>query len=344
MRTPLYAIHQSLGAKMIDFAGWEMPVQYKGIIEEHTAVRTHAGIFDVSHMGRIAVEGEDAERFCDFVLTNTIEGKKDQAAVYGVLCREDGTSIDDVIIFRHSPSRCSVVSNASNRERVFEHLQTLSKTWKVNVTAPFREEGILAVQGPASLSIAEILFPGISEMAVMTVKETPAYILSRTGYTGEKGFEIFVPFADLESFWNKLTTLGIVPVGLGARDTLRLEKGYALYGHELSDTIAPTESVSSWSVKLKKSDFIGKKSLESSIYKRKQYGIVLQEAGVARADCPVYQNGTQIGLITSGSFSPTLKKSIAIAMTDKAMQHGDIVDVGIRDRRVKAVVVPLPFI
>ncbi|MFA6915607.1 MAG: glycine cleavage system aminomethyltransferase GcvT [Parachlamydiales bacterium] len=343
MQTPLYPIHAALGAKIIDFSGWEMPIQYQSILEEHKAVREHAGIFDVSHMGRISVMGPDAELFCDFVSTNTIAHKKDGQAIYTVLCREDGTAIDDVIILRHSPQNCSVVSNASNRERVLSHLQVSAKDFNVAINSPYTNEGILAIQGPSSLTIASKLFPETASLAPMTSIKTAGLLISRTGYTGEKGIEIFVPFSQLKEIWDLFIQEGVVPVGLGARDTLRLEKGYALFGHELSDTTQPTETVSAWAVKLTKENFIGKQALLKESSGRHQYGIILDEPGIARAGCPVVMQGNQIGEVTSGTFSPTLKKSIAIVMVHHVLQAGDKIEVNIRDKPCRATVVQLPF-
>lgn len=343
MQTFLYPNHVALGAKIVDFYGWEMPIQYTGILEEHRAVREHAGVFDVSHMGRISINGPDAERFCDFVSTNNIMNKKDGQAIYSVLCREDGTAIDDIIVFRHSHDNCSIVSNASNRERVFTHLQAVSKDFAVEVKNPFLKEGILAVQGPASLEIVSKLLPTANSLTPMTCTFADGLLISRTGYTGEKGVEIFAYPDRLKELWEDLLKLSVLPIGLGARDTLRLEKGYALYGHELSDTIQPIESVSSWAVKLSKENFIGKKALEANKNRRHQYGIILDDPGIARADCLVSQKGQPIGIVTSGTFSPTLKKSIAIVMVHPVLVPGDKVDISIRSKECQATVVQLPF-
>ncbi len=346
MRTLLYDEHASLGAKIVSFAGWDMPLQYTGVIEEHHAVRTRAGLFDVSHMGRISVKGPDAEAFCDELCTNTITGKKDRSAIYGVLCRENGTAIDDVIVLRHAQDRCSIVSNASNRERVFKHLQERSSGWKVEVSPAYLQEGILALQGPLSREMASAIFPEAAALPAMSSFEQGHWIISGTGYTGEKGIEIFAPHEDLLALWRRLLDLGAAPVGLGARDTLRLEKGYALYGHELSDEIAPIESVSAWSVKLNKPHFIGKEALaalSASGKKRAQYGVVLEDAGIARAEYTVQQHGNSIGVVTSGGFSPSLKKSIALVMVRAQLQPGDEVEILIRGKPCKGRVVPLPF-
>lgn len=343
MQTPLYPIHVSLGAKIVDFAGWEMPIQYHSILEEHKAVREHAGIFDVSHMGRIAIQGPDAEILCDYLSSNTILHKRDGLAIYTVFCREDGTAIDDVIVLRHSSDNCSVVSNASNRDRVLAHIYEHAKKYNVKVDAPFKEEGILAVQGPQSLTIISELFPDSAALKPMTSLTTDGLLISRTGYTGENGVEIFAPFTRLNQLWNAITQKGVQPVGLGARDTLRLEKGYALYGHELGDNIQPTESVSAWAVKLTKDDFIGKKALENNLQKRHQYGAILNDPGIARAECPVLFANKPIGTVTSGTFSPTLKKSIAIIMSHHPLKPDDNIDIIIRDKPCRATIVQLPF-
>ncbi len=342
-KTALYSAHKALGAKIVDFHGWEMPLQYTGILEEHKAVREAVGVFDVSHMGRIEISGPEAEQFIDRLTTNVITGKKEQQAIYSVLCRKDGTSIDDVIVLRHSPVSCSVVSNASNRERVFQHISSLAK--KVIVTPSYMQEGILAVQGPQSLSIVEEYFPELKDIPSMRCLKLKQGILSRTGYTGEKGIELFASFEEIERFWKWLMSKGVKPVGLGARDTLRLEKGYALYGHELSDTIAPTESVSAWAVKLQKETFLGKEALiELEKKKRHQYGVVLEDPGIARAECKVFKGEEPIGVVTSGTFSPSLKKSICIVMVTPELAVGDIINIHIRDKPCRAHIVQLPFL
>jgi len=355
MHTVLYENHRALGAKIIDFGGWEMPVQYKGIIEEHQAVRKHVGIFDVSHMGRIYVEGLGAEALLDYLSTNQIAGKKDGTATYTVWCTDSGMCVDDLIIYRESSSKFFIVVNAGNREKDLRHLLHYSVTRDVIINDRFNEDGILALQGPDALPLISKLFPNaqsLKSMHFITENfENENIVISQTGYTGAGGVEIYATNAVIVKLWEKLLDagkeFGIEPVGLGARDTLRLEMGFALYGHELSETIAPTETVSSWTIKWNKPDFLGKhalESLEKTKKKRREYGIVLTGKGVIREGYPVFQHGKQIGRVTSGTFSPSLQHSIAIVLVDNNLNIGDSVDIQIRQNLCPAKVVHLPFI
>lgn len=349
MKTILADEHAKLGAKIIDFSGWLMPVSYKGIIAEHLAVRQKAGIFDVSHMGRISIQGPEAEQFLDFLSTNAIAQKKDNTATYTVFCNEEGGCIDDVIVYRFSAQNYFIVANASNREKDLAHLKKYASSFKVEIQPLFHEEGILAVQGPAVAPILTPLFPEAADLKPMHFSNVQykghALILSRTGYTGAGGFELYAKNPLILQLWKELIEKGIEPCGLGARDTLRLEMGYALYGHEINEDIAPTESVSAWTVKWDR-DFLGKKALEkleNSLTKRAEYGILLQGNGIAREGYPVFKNDVPIGKITSGTHSPTLNKAIAIALVKGKLQIGESVDVQIRQNLCQATVVPLPF-
>jgi aminomethyltransferase len=345
MKTALYDSHVALGAKMVPFSGWEMPLQYEGIILEHLAVRTKVGIFDVSHMGRIEVSGPDAERFLDFLATNHIAGMVDGQVVYTVLCGENGGSIDDVLIYREDPTHFFVVVNAGNREKDLNHLRFHSKNFQVKMTPRYLEDGILAIQGPLAKDVVAALFPMAHEIKPMHFVKTKDLVLSRTGYTGADGFEVYGSNEVIKGLWESFLELGVKPVGLGARDTLRLEKGYALYGHELSDTIAPTESVAKWTVKGDK-DFLGRKALEElerSDHKRSAYGAILIDPGIAREGYEVYQDGEKIGSVTSGTMSPTLHRPIALILVNHQLKRGDRVDIKIRDRLSSAEIVSLPF-
>lgn len=351
LRTALYDRHCALGAKMVDFSGWKMPVQYQGIISEHHAVRNAVGVFDVSHMGRILVQGEDAETFLDYISTNKITGKPDLSATYTVWSNATGVCVDDVIVYKINATHFFVIANAGNRQKDLEHLKNESKAFKVSVRDCFATEGILAVQGPKAVLLMSKLFPEASKMQAMhfceTAYEGTKLIVSHTGYTGAGGFEVYAPNAVIIKLWDQLIGQGAVPIGLGARDTLRLEMGYALYGHEISDTIAANESVSAWTVKWNKPAFLGKESLEKiekSADKRAEYGVILQEPGIARAGYEVFQNGICIGIVTSGSHSPTLNQAIAIILVSTKLQENDQVDIQIRQKRCKAKVVKLPFV
>ncbi|MBA3957255.1 MAG: glycine cleavage system aminomethyltransferase GcvT [Parachlamydiaceae bacterium] len=353
MKTVLYDAHVALGAKMVEFGGWAMPLYYQSISSEHLAVRKAVGIFDVSHMGLVLVQGANAESFLDYLGTNAIVGKADFTATYTVLCHPDGGCVDDVIVYKRDPTHYFLVVNAANREKDLKHLQQYSKSFQVKVTDLYADWGILSIQGPRAEELICHFFPQAKEIGPMHFRlikyENHEIILSHTGYTGAGGFEIYAPNEVILDFWSQFLdkgkAIGIVPVGLGARDTLRLEMGFALYGHELTDEIAPTESVAAWTVK--KHNFVAKEvldKLESSGNKRKQYGVVMQDPGIARAGYGVFQNGVQIGVVTSGTHSPSLNKAIAIVMVQEELEVGEEVAIEIRQKRCRAQVVALPFI
>jgi aminomethyltransferase len=343
MKTMLYDRHLQLQAKMVEFAGWEMPVEYQGIIQEHKSVREKVGIFDVSHMGRILIEGKEAEKFLDFLSTNVIAGKPDGLGIYTVWCQENGGSVDDCIVYKKNNESFFIVVNASNRTKDLEHIKKHAEAFDVSVT-PRYEDGILAVQGPLASSVVGKIFGEDKlpkKMHFVTLSE--GVILSATGYTGSGGYEIYASKEMTQTLWDKFIALGVVPVGLGARDTLRLEMGYALYGHELSEDIPPTESVSSWTVHLSKDDFLGKKALEQRGVTHFQYGIILKGPGIAREHYEVFRQNEKIGDVTSGTMSPSLQKAIAIISVNVPLAVGDRVEVQVRKNRVEAEVVALPF-
>jgi len=341
MRTALYERHKTLGAKMVDFNGWEMPVQYKGIIAEHHAVRNAVGMFDVSHMGRIVIQGEDAEPFLDFLSTNKIAGKPDFTATYTVWSNSHGGTVDDVIVYKKDSHHFFVIVNAGNRHKDLEHLVSQRKNYRVTIEDKFKDEGILAIQGPLALETFAKIIPEVKNLKSMHFLVHGDMILSGTGYTGSGGLEVYAPHQIVVSLWDQLIKLGVEPIGLGARDTLRLEMGYALYGHELSDTISPKESVSSWTIKNK--NYFGKDTLENKNH-RQAYGVILADKGIAREGYPVFKDGSQIGVVTSGTLSPTLNKAIAIVLVDGKVTLGDSVDIKIRQNFVKAHIVELPFL
>lgn len=356
MRTPLFAKHQALGAQFVDFGGWEMPLQYRGIREEHQAVRTRVGLFDVSHMGRIAIEGPDAEAFMDYVAANKIAGKPAHSATYTVLCSSTGGCVDDTIIYCIDPHHYFMIANASNRQKDLAHLQENAQKFNVNIIPCFENEGILSIQGPeAGFIVSAIFHESKRFIKPMQFIETDylghKLFLSTTGYTGAGGFEIYAHNEILVSLWDVLLQYGaphgIVPVGLGARNTLRLEMGYALYGHEIDDTIAPIESVAAWSVKLDKPDFLGKEALialEHSSKKRAPCAVLLKDAGVMRDNYLLFKDGEQIGKITSGGYSPSLNQSIGLALTHTHFHAGQPVEVQIRKQMAAAEIVNIPFI
>ncbi|SCA62828.1 Aminomethyltransferase [Chlamydiales bacterium SCGC AG-110-P3] len=352
-RTALYDRHVALGAKITDFAGWEMPVQYRGVMLEHRAVREQVGIFDVSHMGRVFIEGADAERYLDYLSTNVIAGKRDGIAIYTVFADADGGSIDDAIIYRYNAEKFCIVVNAGNRQQDLAHFQSVATDFDVTVRDQYATDGILAVQGPSAAAVVGAVLPEATEikpMRFVTVDYKGEEVaLARTGYTGSNGFEIASDNEMIVALWDQILAegaeYGIEPIGLGARDTLRLEAGFALYGHELSREIGACESVSAWTVKFDKADFLGKEALKhtAEVSRRHQYGAILLDRGIARQGYPVLRNGEQIGSVTSGTHAPTLDKAIAIVMVEDTLQVGDKIEIQIRDRCVSAEIVKLPF-
>lgn len=355
MKTLLYDIHKTLGAKLVDFCGWEMPIQYQSIIHEHHVVRNQVGLFDVSHMGRIIVEGSDALPFLNYLSTNDLSNKADGTATYTVWCAENGSCIDDLIIYQESSTKFFMIVNASNREKDLTHLQDYATNYNVTVTPKYEDEGIFALQGPKAEIVLAKLFPevvSLKHMHFTTVSYKNQYLLiARTGYTGTDGFELYIPNELVIGIWNQLLELGksegIEPIGLGARNTLRLEMGYALYGHELSDSIAATESVSTWTIKWGKPDFLGKKALEmlkNGSAQRHEYGVILVDKGIARDGYLVFHKGQEIGYVTSGTLSPTLNQSIAIILVTEKLQLDDRIEIKIRQDMCQARVVPLPFL
>jgi len=355
MRTPLYDKHVALGAKIVPFADWEMPLTYEGVVAEHMAVRDAVGLFDVSHMGRLIVTGTDAEKFLNFLSTNKIADRPDHSATYTVWANKEGGSVDDTIVFREGVNRFFVVANAGNRAKDRQHLLEHAENFNVSVTDRYQAEGILAVQGPNSKVVLHEVLPGSWELKPMSFMiadfQGHEITVSRTGYTGEHGYELFAPHSILPALWDRLMAVGeeygMQPCGLGARDTLRLEAGYALYGHELDDRIAATESVSAWTVKWKKGPFLGQGALlrlQDSKDKRSQHGICLIDRGVPREGCRVYKDGEVIGAVTSGSFSPYLKTGIAIVMVSGDLAIDEKVEVEVRSKRLPGRVVKLPFV
>lgn len=354
MKTALYERHVALNARIGAFAGWEMPLYYKGVLAEHFAVRRAVGLFDVSHMGLIEITGQDAEVFLDYVSTNLMVSRPDFTAIYTVLSSETGGSIDDAVVFRVQPDHFFLVTNAINRQTDLEHLKKHAKGYRVSIQPLFETHGILALQGPRARAVVTRLLGYEPRLNVMqfTMKDYAGekLLISRTGYTGSFGYEFIGTTKVIVQLWDALLEVGkeegLEPAGLAARDMLRLEGGYALYGNELSLDIAPTESVSEWTVRWKKASFLGRESLirlETSPKKRFQKGIVLLEKGIPRKGYPVYKQGRRIGVVTSGTHSPCLGHGIAIIMTTGALAFGEKVEVDVRGNRLTGEVVKLPF-
>ena len=337
--TPLNHIHRALGAKMVDFGGWDMPVQYSGIIAEHTAVRTRAGLFDVSHMGQCEVAGEQALEAMQFLMANNMDIPNNKA-VYTAMCNQKGGIVDDLIIYRMSQWRYYIILNASNAEKDVAWIKEHATEFEVKVTDLSGFTAQLALQGPESEKILQQLTElELSKIKTFWVAEgkvggIPA-IIGRTGYTGEDGFEIYVDAERAEELWKSIMEKGkqsgLLPIGLGARDSLRLESGLMLYGNELDEETSPLEAAIAWTVDMGK-DFLGKGALAANPPGRKMVGFELLERSVARhGDLVVSASGERIGIVTSGIFSPTLKKPLGLLMLDSPA-HMNISNPGIRIR------------
>jgi aminomethyltransferase len=355
--TPLANAHRKAGARMVDFAGWNMPVQYKSIIQEHTAVRTKVGVFDVSHMGEFIVKGEDAAKFVQYAIANDINRLKEpNCALYTQMVRPDGGTVDDLIVYRRTDDFLLVV-NASNIQKDWDWLKShCNKFSNVSMTDISDETGLLALQGPHAVQLlADIAGDWVPQQKSFSYGEAVIdgnkISFGRTGYTGEDGFEIFVSAGKAEWLWNLLlergAQYGIEPCGLGARDTLRLEAGLPLYGHELDDETSPLEAGLGWSVKLDKGDFLGRDALAS----QKQNGlkkqcVCLKAEGKAlpRQGYGVCADGKQIGQVTSGSQGIFVGYPIAFAFVPPAQAKvGQALSIAIRDSQVPAAVVQRPW-
>ena len=318
LKTTLYDCHDKLGAKLVPFAGFLMPLQYSGIIDEHKHVRSKVGLFDVSHMGEFIVSGKNAKQFLQNVTINDISALKPGKAQYSALCNESGGIIDDLLIYDLSDHYMLVV-NASNIEKNFKWLEKhlLSEVILKDVSGNM---GLLAIQGPLSRDILEGFYPDINSLKYYEtlMPDSDGTIVARTGYSGELGFEIYVSNDKIVDLWNKLLDASehIRPVGLGCRDSLRLEMGYCLYGHELNESINPIESGLSWITKLD-TDFIGSKFLADISIEKKLVPLVLKDRAIPRAEYKIFDdNDNEIGFITSGAMSPSLKFGIALAYID----------------------------
>ena len=347
--TPLYDDHKELGARLVDFAGWEMPVQYSGIKAEHSAVRESAGLFDVSHMGEVVFHGPDAEAAVQRLVTRDVSRLQAGQAGYAAVCYESGGTVDDVLVYKR-PDDFLVVVNASNREKDLEHFRENTGDLDVEVVDESDDWALLALQGPEAVGILEPLtdadLSGIKYYRFVEgeVDGAPA-IISRTGYTGEDGFELYVKPDDAPRIWRRLIEDSAAPVGLGARDTLRLEAGMCLYGNELDAETTPLEAGISFAVHLEKEQqFIGQASLreeKENGLRKKLVGFEMEGRGIARHGHPVTSGSQIVGTVTSGTQSPTLNRAIGLALVDPGVE--DRFEVVIRDNPVPAKTVPLPF-
>jgi aminomethyltransferase len=355
-KTPIYEKHCEMGGRIIDFGGWALPVEFTGVIDEHEQVRTAAGLFDVSHMGEIIVKGPDATQFISNLITNNITGAEDYQTIYSPMCYSNGGVVDDLLVYKYSNQYYLLVVNAANIDKDFEWMKEnlIDQVEIENVSEIYAE---IAIQGPKSEEILqELTMTSLEEIKFFHFKphvmiDGREAIVSRTGYTGEDGFEIYIKSEDAAALWEKILKVGrdkgLIPVGLGARDTLRFEAALPLYGHELSKDISPIEAGLGRFVKLEKDSFIGREALikqKEEGVKRKLVGFEMIERGIPRNEYDVQIQGRNIGYVTTGSFSPSLKKNIGLALieADYALE-GTELDIVIRGKTIKAKIVKLPF-
>ncbi|MBI3822113.1 MAG: glycine cleavage system aminomethyltransferase GcvT [Planctomycetes bacterium] len=350
-RTVLHDWHAAHGGRMVDFGGWDMPVQYTTIIDEHTAVRSAAGLFDVSHMGRLSFGGPDTLQLIQKIYTNNAATMKDGQVRYGLVCNDNGGIKDDVLVYRW-PYGYAMVVNASNRAKIVDWINASKGPLDVKMDDQTLSTCMIAVQGPKAMAMcAKLTELDPSTLAYYYAAPTryrnQPCVISRTGYTGEDGVEIMIANAFGVQLWEDLLQRGGKPCGLGARDTLRLEAAMPLYGHELSEDIDPFQAGLSWAVKLDKGDFRGKEALvrrKSDATLRVRVGLELKGKRIAREGAIVKANGKQIGTVTSGTHSPTFARPIAMAYVDPAYQKiGTPLAIDIRGNDEEAVVVPMPF-
>lgn len=350
-QTPLYDRHVALGARVVDFAGWSMPVQYSSIVEEHSAVRHGVGLFDISHMGRLRFEGPDALSLIQNVWTNDASTLKVGQVRYGLVCNDQGGIRDDVLVYRW-PHGYSMVVNAGNREKIVSWLQESIGALKVGVVDESADTAMIAVQGPQAIALCKDLTDvdpsglGYYFAAIAKYRGMPCSV-SRTGYTGEDGVELVVNKSGGPGLWDELIRRGAKPCGLGARDTLRLEAAMPLYGHELSEEIDPFQAGLAWAVKLEKGPFRGREALrrrKEDASLRRRVGLELAGKRIAREGSPLKRDGTVVGVVCSGTFSPTLQKTIAMAYVDPAATPaGTALAVDVRGKDELATVTALPF-
>ena len=354
-KTPLNAVHRESGARMVEFAGWEMPVQYDSTLREHLAVREAVGIFDISHMGEIEMVGKDALSMGQKVTSNDISRLADGQAQYSAFLDHEGGFVDDIVVYRISSRHIFICVNAANKDKDFQWVQS-HQEGKVEILDRSDSYAQLAIQGPK----AEAVLQSLTDVPLTSLKyywftqgeiEGAKALISRTGYTGEDGFEVYIPPEAAPAIWNRLLSAGkslhITPAGLAARNTLRLEMSYSLYGHEIDRTTTPWEANLGWIVKLDKGDFIGREKLEhlkeQGIH-RKLVGFEMVDRGIARDRYPVWVNGKRVGEVTSGSPAPSLQKNVGLVyLPIEYAQIDQVLEVEVRGKRIKAKVVKTPF-
>lgn len=358
-RTPLYDAHVALGAKMVPYAGYSMPVQYSGVMDEIKAVRNTAGLFDVSHMGELYIKGPDALKNLNAILTNDFTDMVDGQCRYTIMCYENGTTVDDLIVYKVNNDEYYLIVNASNKDKDYAWMKDIV-AGDVEFKDLSDDYGQVALQGPKAMEIfAKVTDAANLDIAYYnfkfgTVAGVENCIISRTGYTGEDGVEVYVPAAQTAKVWDAIMEagkeFGLLPAGLGSRDTLRLEAGMPLYGHEMSDSIMPVETGLGFAVKLKKeSDFVGKAAMvaaKEAGLKRKRIGFKAVGRGIARGDEEVMKDGKVIGYVTSGTHSPTLGYPIGMALvdTDAGVALGDKLTVTVRKKPVEVEVIKSQFL
>jgi aminomethyltransferase len=350
-QTPFYAVHCQDNAKIVDFAGWDMPLHYGSQLQEHHDVRTHAGMFDVSHMGVVDLDGKDAAAYLRHLLANNIDRITEGRAIYSCMLNEQGGVLDDLIVYKITPDQFRIVINAGTREKDLAWMRKQAEGFHITLKERM-DLAMLAVQGPVAKETIIVLVDAQQRDAVQTMKPFTFMtegdlFLARTGYTGEDGYEIIFPAAQAGKLWQTLKQAGVKPCGLGARDTLRLEAGMNLYGSDMDETVTPLESNLSWTVAFepKERDFIGRKALEKQAAEgvgRSLVGLVLEGPGIIRNHQKIKIEGNGEGEVTSGGYSPTLELSIALARVPSDI--GVQCQVEIRNKHVQARVVKPPFV
>lgn len=358
-KTKLYEEHKNLGAKIVNYAGWEMPVQYEGLVPEHNAVRNEAGLFDVSHMGNISVKGKDALPFLDHLMTNDISKLNENQVVYTFMCYPDGGVVEDLLVYKTNDEKFNLIVNASNIDKDWDWVNDHKGDFDVELENLSPETAIIAIQGPKAQEILQKLTDTkLEEVKFFYFKEDVkidgvSAMISRTGYTGEDGFEIYLTNDNVVKVWNSLLEAGkeegIKPAGLGSRDTLRFEAMLPLYGQELSKEISPLEAGLKFFVKLnKEADFIGKDALKAQAdggLERTLVGFELLGRGIPREGYEVYKDGEKIGHVTTGYMSPTLNKNIGNALIKISEKElGNEIDIMVRKKPVKAKVISKNFL
>lgn len=357
-KTALLEEHIKLNGKIIDFAGWELPVEYTGILSEHHAVRKAAGLFDVSHMGEVDVLGKDAAKFVQNLVTNDVSVMVDQQIVYGCMCYPDGGVVDDLLVYKRNLESFYLVINASNVEKDFAWMQENAKGYDVQLINLSDDISEVAFQGPIAQEVLQTLtsYP-LDDIKFFTFAENVEIagvraLVSRTGYTGEDGFEVYTANADIAKVWVAILEAGkdkgVLPCGLGCRDTLRFEASLPLYGNEIDKDISPLEAGLGMFVKLESDDFIGRDALiaqKTDGLKRKTVGFELTDKGIPRHGYPVYAGDKEIGVVTTGYISPTLEKTIGMALIDADYAAlGTEIEIGIRKNKAKAQVISKRFL